>query len=55
MVEQDDDFGPTVTRCGDGKTAILLFADCKLGLAGYKGIRFVREAICRLKQLKNQR
>jgi len=37
------------------KTAILLFADCKLGLAGYKRIRFVPEAICRLKQLKNQR
>lgn len=26
-VEQDDDFGPPVTRCGDGETAILLFAD----------------------------
>ena len=53
-VEQDGDFGPPATRCGDGKTAILLFADCA-GLAGDKRIRFAPEAICRRKQLKNQK
>lgn len=30
-VEQVGDFGPPASRCGDGKTAILLFADCKMG------------------------
>ena len=54
-VEQDGDFGPPATRSGDGKTAILLFADCKLGLAADRRIRFAPDAICQLKQLKNQR
>ena len=55
-VEQDGNFGSPATRSGDGKTAIPLFTDCKRGLAaGDRRIRFAPEAICRLKQLKNQR
>ena len=30
-VRQDGDFGPPATRCGDGKIAILLFADRSWG------------------------
>ena len=38
------------------ETVILLSADCKLGLAGDRNIRFsTPEAIGRLKQLKNQK
>ena len=52
-IEQDGDFSPQATRWR--KTAILLFADCKRGLGGDRRIRFAPEAICRLKQSKNQR
>ena len=53
-IEQDGDLSPPATRWG--KTVILLFVDCiKLGLAGDRRIRFAPEAICRLKQSKNQR
>ena len=55
-IEQNGDFGSQATRWR--KTAILLFADCKGGgggLAGDRRIRFAPEAICRLKQTKNQR
>ena len=52
-IEEDGDFGPQASRWR--KTAILLFADCKGGLAGDRRIRFPPEALCRLKQSKNQR
>ena len=56
-VEQDGNLSSPATRCGERKTAIPLFTDCiKRGLAaGDRRIRFAPEAICRLKQLKNQR
>ena len=53
-IEQDGDFGPQATRWR--KIAILLFAECKGGeMAGDGRIRFAPEAMCRLKQSKNQR
>ena len=48
-VEHDGDVGSdssqVLIRCGDGKTAIFLFKDCRLRLAGDNKILFVPEAI----------
>ena len=52
-IEQDGDFGPQATRWR--KTAILCLRIVRGGLAGDRRILFAPEAICRLKQSKNQR